>query len=521
MDAVDAGSKILNNSWGGYEYSTTIRMAFANAYKLNVVSVASMGNDNTSSVSYPAGFGQGIISVGATNRNDVRWEWDQHNGSNYGAHIDVVAPGDQIWSTLPYTNQYQSWTGTSMAAPHVSGIASLMLSVNPSLYNDDIEQIIKISADDVNDPNDPTTGPGWDTGTGTGRVNAKKALDLIRSPNTVNHWTASGGSSVGNTGYYKMTFYSTPGLASGVYLVKRYDVRKTVTFPQSFESTPHVWGRGVATNGYSMANPNFGMGWCDVVSNNNTSATLKTYVYKVYNILGQYLGWYPCQPSQVTFAYTVLGIPGESHVPPPAPQNLTITNSGQNGQHPHLSWNGSEEADQYKVWRTPGRYQPINWTVIGTTTQTSYTDNWIIITDPETSTDEYYYRVNAVNEYGESNFSNTVSTWGIEPQERSPGEISNINLPTDFSLLPVYPNPANPSASVTLELPEPSHVTVKVYDLTGREVVILLDREMNAGKHTILWNGKDSKGLGVSSGIYLIRMVAGKRVFTRKLTLMR
>lgn len=66
MDAVNAGSKILNNSWGGSGYSTTIRMAFANAYKSNVVAVASMGNNNTSSISYPAGYGQGIIAVGAT-----------------------------------------------------------------------------------------------------------------------------------------------------------------------------------------------------------------------------------------------------------------------------------------------------------------------------------------------------------------------------------------------------------------------------------------------------------------------
>ncbi len=65
-DAVDSGANILNHSWGGTTYSTTVRLAFANAYKLNIVSVASMGNENTSSISYPAGYGQGIIAVGAT-----------------------------------------------------------------------------------------------------------------------------------------------------------------------------------------------------------------------------------------------------------------------------------------------------------------------------------------------------------------------------------------------------------------------------------------------------------------------
>ncbi|MCC7444480.1 MAG: S8 family serine peptidase, partial [Saprospiraceae bacterium] len=209
MSAINAGSMILNNSWGGYSYSTTVRMAFANAYKLNIVSIAAMGNDNTSSILYPAGYGQGIISIGATDRSDNRSIWIRPDGtikgSNYGNHIDVSAPGTSIWSSLPYTNQYDSWNGTSMAAPFVSGIASLLKGYNPNLYNDDIEQIIRISTDDK--------GPvGWDQEYGTGRVNAYNALRLLQAPYQLSQLSVSSGSIHSGTNNYALTIYGASGL---------------------------------------------------------------------------------------------------------------------------------------------------------------------------------------------------------------------------------------------------------------------------------------------------------------------
>ncbi len=462
-----------------------------------------MGNYNTQDTYYPAGFGQGIIAVGATNRNDTRWDQGGSDGSNYGNHIDVVAPGRDILSSVAYyrstySGYYDMFTGTSMATPLVSGIAGLLLAENPALYNDDIEQIIRISAEDVNS----STYPGWDQYLGTGRVNAKKALDLIRSPNEVKQWTANGGSSVGNTEPYFMNFYSTPGLAWGIYLVIRYDVQETVSFPETFGSTPDVWGRGVASIGYSEDNPNYDMGWCNVVPGSVTTsgATLRTYVYQVWTIYGSYRGWYPTDPSGVTFAYTALG-----DLPPAAPQNLTATkvwSTPLSAYYPRLSWTGVSDPDlrRYRIDRSdPYKPGPLY------TTATSYDDE--VMHWDDSNPDQVCYTVRAEDWSGLlSGPSNQVCVHG--ELNKGIGEMADVPiLPGSYELHPAHPNPFNPSTTIRYGLPQDSRVQLTIYDIMGREVYTHAAVE-EAGYQSVTWRGKDISGKAVPSGIYIYRLRA-------------
>lgn len=315
MSAINEGCTILNHSYGGPNSSTTLKLAFANAYKYNRINSVSMGNNNSNSPSYPAAYGQGIVAVGSTDNLDLRsqdntpgYEW----GSNYGNHIDVTAPGGKyafindrnILSTWP-GNSYLKISGTSMAAPVVAGIASLLKAYNSNLYNDDIEQILKISADDVNF----STYPGWDQYLGTGRVNAYNALRKLQAPYQLSQLSASSGSDYSTSSLYQMAVFGATGLADGMYLVKRHEVRKNVTFPYQYNH--YAWGRGVGSNGWSAANPNFGMGFSSVVDGSLSSnqATLSTYVYEVWSISGSWIGWFPTTPQNVSFNYTVLGKP--------------------------------------------------------------------------------------------------------------------------------------------------------------------------------------------------------------------
>lgn len=301
MDAAEQ-CDILNNSWGTLEYSWIVHLAFANAYKLNCVSVVAMGNEvGGTEPSYPAAFGQGIIAVG---RNTPS-AWPA--GNRYGNHIDVTAPAE-TYNCYEPMNSYGLMGGTSASTPFVSGIAALLLAVDPDLRNDDIEQIIRMTAADIANGD---ASEGWDPVTGMGVAKASRALEALLPPNEVCHWSASGASSYSNQGNYTYTFLDVPGIANGSYFVKRYKVETNVTFPFPFLSVPNVWGRGtdMMGGGYSSANPNFGLGWCNVVDGSATltGCTLKTYVFDVYNVIGQHIGWFPCEPGQVTYAYTAHG----------------------------------------------------------------------------------------------------------------------------------------------------------------------------------------------------------------------
>lgn len=93
-------------------------------------------------------------------------------------------------------------------------------------------------------------------------------------------------------------------------------------------------------------------------------------------------------------------------------------------------------------------------------------------------------------------------------------------VPTAYALGPNYPNPFNPATRFAYSLPEGGHVSVKVFDLLGREVRTLVDELKGAGTHDAAWDGRDANGLEVTTGMYLVRMRAGDFTATRKAVLM-
>lgn len=182
--ATNNGADVLSNSWGGGSDSQAIDDAISNAKTSGrsgkgCVVVFSAGNDNTD-VAYP-GYLDTVISVAALSPCDQRkapasCDGEYWWGSNYGAALDISAPGVLMYTTdISGSSGYETgdyianFNGTSSAAPVVSGVAALVIGSNPTLTATQVEQILYSTADDLY-----TTG--WDATSGYGRVNAQNAV---------------------------------------------------------------------------------------------------------------------------------------------------------------------------------------------------------------------------------------------------------------------------------------------------------------------------------------------------------
>ncbi len=168
--AKDAGADVLNMSVGGSGQSSLLSQAVADAIDAGIHVIACMMNTNNDVTFYPAGY-ERVVSVGAVNNTGalaVPFCWG--GGSNFGNHIDLVAPGDYVVglsNTNPLNGTY--WCGTSQAAPMVAGVVSLMLSINPELSPAEVKQILR----------ETTRGDGWNRFTGTGVLDAHAAVSFV------------------------------------------------------------------------------------------------------------------------------------------------------------------------------------------------------------------------------------------------------------------------------------------------------------------------------------------------------
>jgi hypothetical protein len=94
-------------------------------------------------------------------------------------------------------------------------------------------------------------------------------------------------------------------------------------------------------------------------------------------------------------------------------------------------------------------------------------------------------------------------------------------VPAQYHLSQNYPNPFNPETKISFTIPKAGDVTIKVYDVQGREVTTLVNAAMNAGTHEVVWNGTNSSGLRVASGMYVYTLKSADRVLSKKMVLMK
>lgn len=180
-------ARVINMSLGGPgACGTTLQNAINDAVSADVTVVVAAGNSNTNAASFAPASCAGVITVAATNRSRNRASY-----SNFGSTVEISAPGgetgtsltDGVLSTLntgtqgPVADSYAFYQGTSMATPHVTGLVSLLLSINPSLTPAAVLQVIQSTAQTF-----PTGSTCSTSSCGAGILDAGAAVRLVHMP---------------------------------------------------------------------------------------------------------------------------------------------------------------------------------------------------------------------------------------------------------------------------------------------------------------------------------------------------
>ena len=201
--------------------------------------------------------------------------------------------------------------------------------------------------------------------------------------------------------------------------------------------------------------------------------------------------------------------------PPNGATGISIT--------PTLAWNAVPGATSYQLQvSTRSNFSRIIVNQIGMT-GTSYTLSGLA------RGTTYYWRINAANAAETSPYSPTWMFKTLRKGVKFRGVFSTEEigaLPTEYSLSENYPNPFNPSTTIEFLLPQPSFVTLKVFNILGQEVASLLNHEVEAGTHRIAFDASaisrfSTQQAELGSGVYLYRLTTGEFTATKKMVLIR
>ena len=214
----------------------------------------------------------------------------------------------------------------------------------------------------------------------------------------------------------------------------------------------------------------------------------------------------------------------ETFAQPAPPAGLTVVPEpagDRSDSHPVLNWyrnNFSYQVAEYVIWRAvvpsiDPKWHPIDSVDAETTT---YLDKTLVF-DPLAMEFAQYKVVTKTSGGVYSDFSNMASIRVSEARMQSPTEVSQTPpLPTKWALLQNHPNPFNPTTMIRYDVPNTGQVSIKVYDVLGKEVASVVDAFVDAGSHEVRFDATH-----LSSGIYYCRMEAGSFAQMKKMVLLK
>lgn len=478
--AADAGADIINLSLGSPTPSVTKRNAVQYAHARGVVIIAAAGNENTTTPSFPAAFPE-VISVGAlspcdgrkmpTSCEGVPW------GSNFGAGMDLLAPGTRILTLdqfgpagLGGDNYIEAVEGTSFAAPFVAGVAALIRSVNPSLTNDQVRAVLQSSAADL--------GPlGYDDETGFGRLHAHHALLLATSGRSGVFLLQNGGNaslSISSITSNQSWLTVSPAAALVVAAGGSHPIKVDVD-----------WGAVSSTQ----------VAHITIVSNDPQTPSLSLPVVVVP--AGS------ARPAEIAFDPRRIEVASEVGQAPTVP--LQIRNTGHEALVFDIATEGPPgDPEAVVTWL---RVNPASGSVPGGGATIVEVTLDARALGPGVHEGVLRIRSNAMA-LPEVTIPVTLLLPVTSAEEQG--------APPEQSFDGAFPNPARDRLTIAFTLPRPAAVRVEVFDMLGRRAAALSDALFPAGEHRIDW-----QPAALAGGVYVVRITADDQVMERRVTILR
>lgn len=214
---------------------------------------------------------------------------------------------------------------------------------------------------------------------------------------------------------------------------------------------------------------------------------------KVSNIAGE-------SDYSQTFKFTT-GFPKIPVLLEPPHQTLNVSLT------PELKWNSTTSASSYRLQLS----ETLTFNSATILLDTTISDTSTVLDNLEPN-QIYFWRLAAVNQYGQSGFSSAFGfkTENVVSVEKEEG------LPANYFLSQNYPNPFNPSTIIKFSLPQSGFTTLKIYDVLGNEISVLINNNLSAGNYTVNFDASD-----LSSGMYIYVLRSNDKIFTRKMMVLK
>jgi len=560
--AADHGANIISMSLGAAISSdSATNTAIVYAYNAGCTILAATGNENKSTISYPA-IHANVIGVGAaspcgerkrsssssgevnpgvsTDPNGYTCDGERWWGSNYGTTtanaagaVDIIAPTilpttDILGSGGDRSGDYESFfNGTSCATPYAAGVCALIKSKNPTWTNVQIRTQLVNTAQDITSVE---SGAGWDRYAGYGMVDAAAAVGGGGGP--VAPVAAFTGTPTSGTAPLAVSFtdQSTNSPTSWSWTFGDGGTATTQNPSHSYTTAGSYTVSLTATNS-AGSDAETKTGYITVTTGGATWVTLTSDGFE--SNFGSYTdGGGDCSRyTSTTYAYA-----GRAAID-------IQDNSGTASSFYHTaSYNVSSyvalEVDFYfiAVSMESGEdfwvqyYNGSAWqTVASYARGTSFNNGSFYHATVSIPRATYNYPTNAkirfrcdASDNNDDVYIDQVVFRGQTAGRVAPGGAQltdtgrSVELPVESAFSQNHPNPFNPVTTIKFSLPEPGRVELVVFDLQGRRVATLADGELGAGDHQITWDASDQ-----ASGVYFYRLIAGDVQETRRMILLK